>query len=285
MRVDFIIPGFSKCGTTSLCYLLNQHPDIFLPLKEADFFGSPGYYHHWDVYESMFSGAKDSQLIGENSSRYTSFKCEQLACEQIREHFPDVKLIFLARDPVSRIESSFREMHHRGPEYGFNTPYDLYQALEELPSIVEDARYWHKLSLYRKKFPDEQIKVVFLEDLQARQEESLGACFSFLGVDPDVRIDSAEARLNSAETKLYDSRLLRAIRSNRWTGIPLSKIPVPRQNRILSKIGMRKSSLVPIHWTPEAKRLVHDVLSADSDAFLRAYGKRPDFWPRLQELQ
>ena len=50
MRVDFIVPGFSKCGTTTLCFLLNQHPDIFLPLREADFFGTPGYAEHWDVY-------------------------------------------------------------------------------------------------------------------------------------------------------------------------------------------------------------------------------------------
>jgi len=41
IRIDFLIPGFSKCGTTTLCALLAQHPSIYMPeLKEPWYFSS-----------------------------------------------------------------------------------------------------------------------------------------------------------------------------------------------------------------------------------------------------
>ncbi|MGI0040227.1 MAG: sulfotransferase, partial [Nitrososphaera sp.] len=39
-KPDFFIVGAPKCGTTAIQYYLGQHPDIFLPDKEMDFFGS-----------------------------------------------------------------------------------------------------------------------------------------------------------------------------------------------------------------------------------------------------
>lgn len=284
MRVDFIVPGFSKCGTTTLCFLLNQHPEIFLPLREADFFGTPGYSEHWDVYQKLFQDSKPGQIIGENSSRYTSFYTENLACSQIFEHFPKVKFVFIARDPVDRLESSFREMHHVGPQYGFNTPFELYDAMRERPAIINDARYWQKINLYRQQFSDEQIHVIFLEDLRAEPQAVARSCFEFLGVDPEIPIADSESRLNSGGTKLYDSRPLRFLRSNRFTGIPLSKIPVGMQNKLFSSCGLRRQNGVPIQWDEHATQLAHEVLFAECTRFLQHYGKSPDFWPRLRSL-
>jgi hypothetical protein len=284
MRVDFTVPGFSKCGTTTLCFLLNQHPDIFLPLREADFFGTPGYAEHWDVYEKLFQDSQAGQIIGENSSRYTSFYTERLACSQIFEHFPNIKFIFIARDPLDRLESSFREMHHVGPQYGFNTPFELYAAMRERPSIIKDARYWQKINLYRQQFSDEQIHVIFLEDLRAEPQAVISSCFEFLGVDPKIPITDSDRQLNSGGTKLYDSRLLRFLRSNRWSGIPLSKIPVNTQNKLFSSCGLRRKSGVPILWEERSRQLAHEVLFDECTQFLQHYGKSPDFWPRLQSL-
>ena len=43
VKLNFIIPGVARCGTTSLYYYLNQHPEIeFLKLKEPKFFSSFG---------------------------------------------------------------------------------------------------------------------------------------------------------------------------------------------------------------------------------------------------
>ena len=45
-RPSFFLVGAPKCGTTSLCHYLGQHPDIFIPrLKELNFFASDLHLH------------------------------------------------------------------------------------------------------------------------------------------------------------------------------------------------------------------------------------------------
>ena len=39
MKLDFIVAGFRKCGTTSIYKVLSQHSQIYIPaVKEVDFF-------------------------------------------------------------------------------------------------------------------------------------------------------------------------------------------------------------------------------------------------------
>ena len=49
--LKFIVPGFSKCGTTTLCSLINQHTDIFIPEeKEPWYFSSPRFAEKHQEY-------------------------------------------------------------------------------------------------------------------------------------------------------------------------------------------------------------------------------------------
>src|SRR3972149_1617207 len=114
MKLDFVVPGFSKCGTTTLCSLLGEHPDIFIPaMKEPNFFVK-WYGNGWDWYEGLFVQARADQLWGDGSTGYSTTRIIDLSCRRILEHFPDTKFIFIARNPVKRLESSFREFHHSG---------------------------------------------------------------------------------------------------------------------------------------------------------------------------
>ncbi len=48
MQIDFIVPGFSKCGTTTLCDMLNSHEDVFIPpAKEPGYFAE-NFDRGWD---------------------------------------------------------------------------------------------------------------------------------------------------------------------------------------------------------------------------------------------
>jgi hypothetical protein len=285
MKIHFIIPGFSKCGTTSLCALLNQHPSIFIPIVEADFFGAEHYEQHWPKYEALFKNATAGQIIGENSARYSETNSEQLAARQIKEQFPNTKLIFIARDPVSRIESSYREMHHRGPEYGVDIPFNLYQAMIDYPAIIDDAIYWRKINVYRQHFADEQIHVMFLEDIKNDQKGCLSRCLDFLGLSPNGITAELDQQLNSANEKLIDTRILRWLRQNRWSGPSISRIPVTRQNNIFLRYGLRRRFSLSVQWSLKEQQLAHDKLFDDANIFLQQYKKPANFWPRLQALK
>jgi hypothetical protein len=251
---------------------------------EADFFGADDYEQHWTKYESIFKDAATGQVIGENSARYSETSSEQLAATQIKKHFPSTKLIFIARDPVSRIESSYREMHHRGPEYGVNIPFNLYRAMTDYPAIIDDAIYWRKINVYRQHFADEQIHVMFLEDLKNDQQDCLARCLNFLGLSPNGLITELGQQLNSADEKLIDTRLLRWLRQNRWSAPSISRIPVTRQNKVFTRYRLRRRFNRAVQWNQRAQKMAYDKLFDDANRFLQQYGKPASFWPRLRAL-
>ena len=283
--ISFLVPGFSKCGTTTLCSLLDQHPDIHIPaLKEPNFFCKDDYNNLWYQYQDLFAKSGAARVLGEGSTFYSTAEFEVRVGQRVQRHYPDIRLIFIARDPINRIESSFREFHHSGPRFGLDTPFDIEQALRKFPGIINDTQYWSRLNNYRNLFPEENIHVLFLEDLNSRTDAELETCFKFLGVDPGIPIEGLSRQLNTGSSKLYDSRLLRKIRNHRFTGIPLSKIPVARQDKILSRVGLRRQFDQPVSWKQETKQWLLSQLQDEMSAFLAYAGKPPDYWPRYYQL-
>jgi len=53
---DFIIAGAMKCGTTSLHFILNSHPHIFVPRHEINFFDLDDLIQHPDFF--FFNGQR-----------------------------------------------------------------------------------------------------------------------------------------------------------------------------------------------------------------------------------
>ena len=165
--MDFLVPGFSKCGTTTLCALLAQHPGLFMPeLKEPWYFSSRHYTPNAPGYARHFAAARPGQLLGEGSQSYSTYEDEGVSIERIREHNPDCRFIFMARHPLRRIESSYREMHHSGVMFGLNAPFGLADSLERFPQMIRDSMFFERISGYLQAFGPEAILVLFLEDLR-----------------------------------------------------------------------------------------------------------------------
>ena len=279
MNLKFVVPGFSKCGTTSLCSLLGEHPDIFIPGQKEPAYFAYNFHRGWNWYENtFFRPAKDGQLCGEGSTFYTAEEFAEVACERMLERFPDLKFIFIARHPIKRLESSFREMHHSGYKYAIQADYAIGPALKNLPNMIADTRFWARLNTFRNSVPDERIHVLFLEDLKKHQQLELEKCFEFLGVDPKKHVSQQQRRLNPASEKLFDSKLYRAIQNHAWGG-PVWRRLHPNIRAVLTHtLRLRRPFRKAIEWSPEDKAWVVDQLADDSNAFLQWAGKPLDTW-------
>ena len=278
IKIDFLVPGFSKCGTTTLCALLAQHPKIFIPeLKEPWYFSSTDFPAREADYIQHFAPALPGQLLGEGSVNYSGFEREEISITRIRDNNPDCRFIFIARNPLRRIESSYREMHHSGVRFGLNAPYDLAENLERFPQMIQDSKYFERISKYINAFGSEAILVLFLEDLNLQPQLELEKCFLHLGVDPGFQVKE-EIRLNRGSSKYYDTRILRYIRSKPWSGFKLARLNPEQQDRLLQPLGLRRPFNKPIPWDERSMALVRDELEPDARKFLAAYGKDPDFW-------
>ena len=177
---DFLVIGAMKAGTTSLWHALRSHPDIFTPdEKELVFFiAEKNWSRGVDWYASQFVGAGDALAAGEVSPEYTLAHAYAGVPDRIAELIPDVKLIYLLRDPLMRLRSHYLERVRAGTE---DRPPE--RAFRENPGYVLASRYAWQLDRYLAHFRREQILLLTTEGLRDEPRETLAAVFDFLGVD------------------------------------------------------------------------------------------------------
>jgi hypothetical protein len=121
--------------------------------------------------------------------------------------------------------------------------------------------------------------VVFLEDLKANSRAALSKCMQHIGLDEAKYPGENTINLNSGDEKLYDTLLFRFLRTNRFTGPPLSKLAGPEQDRIFAPLRLRRSfGKRSLRWDKYSLDVYREEIVPDSLKFLDFYGKPASFW-------
>jgi hypothetical protein len=211
-KVEFLVIGAGKSGTTWIWDVLRKHPDCFVPnAKELHYFNvdppepvgreNPNFRKGDDWYHRHFANASSHQVIGEISPSYLWSKG---AAEAIYQYNPNIKLIALLRDPVDRAYSQFRYRIQRGiaPQNSFE------EEIKKSPFIIERSMYGKLLTPYFTLFPRNQIKILFFEDIQHNSELLVAEVQEFLGI-PHLAIPASK-KINATGRSRFP-RLNRAI--------------------------------------------------------------------------
>ena len=180
MRVDFILIGAQKSGTTSLAYQLRQHPQIgFCRHKEPNFFSRPGEVAADVVeYHTLFDESI-GKIYGEASTTYSWFPQYPQTAQRIQVYNPAVKIIYIMRQPVERVRSHYT---HRLLRARTRLPAD--QELFENPVYVNRSRYAVQLQPYLARFPRENIHLMIFEEYTADPLPALHTLAGHLGIAP-----------------------------------------------------------------------------------------------------
>ena len=242
---DFIIGGAMKSGTTTLHHLLAAQPNIFIPNPEIHFFciddfhqvpdafsyrnkswSCPDYQLHYDKYlqwyASFFRGATEEQLVGEDSTVYLA---SHRAPQRIYDLLPNVKMIFILRDPVERAHSQYWHLVSTGGVY-----HNLERTLQFTPgTILDRSIYLPQLNRFISVFPRDQIKILIFEELVSDPTAVISELCNFLSISPCVaQMDSGAHRNRARPPKflslqLAQNFLLRSYASEPFqTHFPLS---------------------------------------------------------------
>ncbi len=179
---NLLIIGSAKCGTSSLHWYLAAHPEIHMSdVKELKYFHDPDWDEKLDTYASFFDG--NAAIRGESTPSYTLHPLSPDIPERIAATVPDVKLIYLVRDPIKRTLSHFSERtqvwHRDSFERDFGDIEDPYNP------YVAGGSYATQVERYLSVFSGEQLLVVDQAELLATRPETLREIFRFLGVDED----------------------------------------------------------------------------------------------------
>lgn len=222
MLPDFLIAGAGKSGSSSLYYYLNQHPNIYLPyLKEIKFFSTikdVGKYHKGiEWYKNFFKEAAEKKergiKCGEASMIYFY---DPQAAPLIKKWIPEVKLIFILRNPVSRSYSNYWQdikSARRLPKFESlikNIDWDNFDQFKKNPFELKNrgwaylwtSDYGRHLKRYLKYFNRRQILVLLFEDIANIDHDTFRQIFSHLEVDPDFIPLDLNKKNTSAVPKL-----------------------------------------------------------------------------------
>ncbi len=181
MKVDFMLIGAAKCGTTSLAYILSKHPEIcFSKEKEPHFFSR---FADWqkriDEYHQLFTPLPN-QLIGEGSPYYTLYPEFIGTEERIYEYNRNTKFIYIIRNPIDRIYSNYKFVH------AFNKlKYPLTQMEKEIlenPMYLNRSRYFMQINRYVERFGADKIHICLFEDFISSRQQTVNAICDFLGI-------------------------------------------------------------------------------------------------------
>ena len=193
-RVGFLIIGTQKAGTSALEHHLKQHDQIGTARhKELHFFDRETFYGLGDLayyfYERKFDFSTKKEIYGEATPIYLYWEG---CARRIWKYNPDIKLIAILRNPISRAFSSWNMERGRG-----NDELDFMSAIERerervksaLPfqhrlfSYVDRGFYSEQIRAYRRYFDDEQMLFIKYEDFKKDQEQWVKEVVKFLGLD------------------------------------------------------------------------------------------------------
>jgi hypothetical protein len=204
-KLDFIVAGAQKCGTTALHYFLQKHPHITMgDRQEMHFFDDDEFFSQravdYELLHRHFPAVASSTrlryatarqaIAGESTPSYLYY---EPAMERIWNYNPQIKLLILLRNPVERAFAHWNMQRFKGRE-----PLDFLDAVKNEKNRVTEASplqsrrfsyvdrgfYCEQLERVWKFFAKEQVKVIKSEEFQKNNRETLNSIFQFLGVKP-----------------------------------------------------------------------------------------------------
>jgi hypothetical protein len=208
----FLIIGAERAGTTSLYRYLVNHPQV-MPLtlgrKGAHYFdtnydkGARWYRSHFPFELAVRARARrvgsDRVLTGEGCPYYVF---HPLVPERVRALLPEVRLILMLRDPVSRAYSQYQHEVARGYEHlSFGQAIDAepgrlsgqeerlrrdpgyYSFSHQHHSYLSRGRYVEQIPRWHALFPSDQMLVVDSTEFFANPDESFRQILRFLGLE------------------------------------------------------------------------------------------------------
>lgn len=193
-RIDAMIIGTQKAGTTSFAYYLSQHPRIMCHidrgLKEFSFFIEDRISSiPFDDYflESYLRHPEQDELV---LAKNVSIMFSPEAVRRLRDHNPDCKLIVMLRNPIDRAYSSFWYEKFRGSEVletfeeailGGARNEEVVAKKHHRPYLTQGL-YFEQLTTIEKVFDGRRPLVILLEDLKDSPHDVIQQTFEFLHI-------------------------------------------------------------------------------------------------------
>lgn len=222
MKVDFVIGGTQKGGTSALDAFLRQHPEICMPesRKELHFFDREDNFKRkpdYKKYHANFKPGPKHRVIGEATPIYMYWNA---APQRIHDYNPEMKWIVILRNPVDRAYSAWNMETKRGAEnlsFAEAIEQEAARCRESLPlqhrvfSYLDRGFYAPQLRRLFDIFGAANCHITLNEELRNDHQSTLRKIFSFLGVDSAIKTPKADVFEHDYDAAIAPELRLRLI--------------------------------------------------------------------------
>ena len=182
-RINFLIAGNQKCGTTTLHELLRQHPALCMSKrKELHFFDQKLYEPSEDSFRNYHQRGwgstklEDDLLYGESTPKYVLVNANgrPLFLDRISDYNPNIKIIGLFRDPVARAHSQWFMLRKKNPDIpSFDVLINQLLDGKKSPfkDVINRGKYGSIVSNLLSRFPAENCLFLMPTDLNDNLKE------------------------------------------------------------------------------------------------------------------
>jgi|AntRauTorckE6833_2_1112554.scaffolds.fasta_scaffold09511_3 hypothetical protein len=211
--------GFPRCASSTLTAILDSHSEIIFPENKGTNFFSTDEYSKGESYlfDKYFQHWKGEIYFGDGNPVHSFLP---FVSKRMYKLFPDAKLIFSLREPVSRAYSNWWHNKEAGYE---NESFDnvISQELNILDSIdLSDDEYWLNYranmlgtkeswrenprfyllrgyyALHIRRFlqfyPKEQMYFLSFSEFKKDTEVQINNILEFLSLDSNSQVNSAQ---------------------------------------------------------------------------------------------
>lgn len=269
----FLMVGTAKSGTSSLATYLDGHPSVcFARVQEPNFFAFDRQYERGlDYYRSLYAHHAGEPCLGEKSWRYSCAGTYPAALDRIGAALPDIKIVYVVRDPVPRALSMWREMRDAGQD---NLPGDPNAALSDPQGIIVDStHYAHQLALFEMRYGRQNTLVLFFEDFTRDPKSVQDRLCDFLGIPqyhPDQPIHE-----NRSKGQRSDGHLLEWMRRTGLDRAARALSPDPLRTAARTVL---KRPITRVEITRTTRTQFLGYIANDCRALLAREGRDASLW-------
>lgn len=243
---EICLIGAQKSGTTSLAYVLDQHPNISVAKNKEPLF----YTHNWrkglSWYRRQFPEEENNVFLDASPS-FTEAPLRlpdehsiySGVPEKVKAISPGSKFIYLLRDPIERTYSGYwAEVRHGNEKREFREA-----MFDPKARYLDTSDYYGQLELWLRYFRLESFLFLLLDEFKQDPIDTARRCFRFIGVDDTVQVEA-----ETVQNRSYNvGRAGRAINKLmlRYPALIKLKYLAPQSTRDFIKRIKRGSGPIP----------------------------------------
>jgi hypothetical protein len=169
MKPTYLCIGAQKGGTTSFINYMNMNPDIYCHPEELHFFDKNYNYHENRIHEYEKKMNTHKKIIGEKTPSYGYL---HYTINRIYKHYPDIKLVYILREPIARAFSQYNMVSTTPSIQDFTQKIqedektDLSKITDNLPHkyMLTRGYYIEHIEHILTMFPPENLLIMISEE-------------------------------------------------------------------------------------------------------------------------